>query len=90
MICGTRSGVNKARRINRPEHVLVAPLDADPGSMRWPAGPGVTVLPMGAPKEFVLRLVQALLSDGCELVVVISEGRASIHQRLKTENEIGN
>lgn len=95
IICGTRAGVAKAKRIglhSPTPGLLVAPMDIDPGSVQWPVkgAPGITVLEMGAPKDFVLRLVQALLADGAELVVTIEDGRASIHQRLTTENEIGN
>lgn len=83
VICGTRRGSAKFARMGHHAGLLIAPLDMDPGSLSWPVkdAPGITVLEEGAPKEFVLRLVQALLGDGAKLVVTINEGKASIHQR---------
>lgn len=86
IVCGTRAGVTKYReRVSRlPQHFLMAPLDADPGSMAWPVSgsPGICLVEAGAPEDFVLRLTQALLSDGAEMVVRLRDPKpASIHTR---------
>lgn len=77
IICGTRAGCAKHRRLaHLPRHYLLAPVDADPGSLRWPVSgaPGITVHTCGAPDEFVLRLTQALLADGAEMVMQLRPG----------------
>jgi len=83
VICGTRAGAAKYRRLAPvKQHYLLAPLDLDPGSVSWPVkdAPGLLVARMGAAKEFLLRLVQALLADGAQLVVVLQDPEpASIH-----------
>lgn len=65
---------------------LIAPLDLDPGALTWPvAGKSVVVITTGAPEEFSLRLVQALIADKAELVVKIDDGRASFHTQPPPE-----
>lgn len=86
IICATRTGAARYReRASKlPQHYLLAPLDADPGSMRWPVSkaPGITLVVAGAPDEFVLRLTQALLGDGAQVVMQLREERpyVSFHQ----------
>lgn len=84
VVCGTRTG---AKRYSAdPAHYLIAPLDRDPGSMRWPVnGASITVMACGAAEEFTLRLTQALIADGAALVVVIRDGRASMHTQPPQE-----
>lgn len=88
VICGTRKGAAKHRRLAPvSQHYLLAPLDLDPGSVSWPVkdSPGVTVQRQGAPAEFTLRLVQALLADGAMSVVVLQDPEpASFHKREAT------
>lgn len=77
IICGTRAGCAKHRRVaHLPQHYLLAPVDADPGSLRWPVSDaaGITVQTCGAPDEFVLRLIQTLLADGARLVMTLRPG----------------
>jgi hypothetical protein len=90
VICGTRAGISRYREraARLPAHYLIAPLDTDPGSMRWPVegAPGVTLVVAGAPGEFVLRLTQALLNDGAQMVMQLREQRpfVSFHTRNPT------
>lgn len=86
LVCGTRAGVKvfKQSAARQPQHVLLTPIDADPGSIRWPVAgaKGITLVTAGAPEEYVLRLTQALLTDGAEMVVRLAEGSAaSFHYR---------
>jgi hypothetical protein len=89
VICGTRTGASRYReRASKlPEHYLIAPLDADPGSMEWPVAgaAGVTLVVAGAPDDYVLRLTQALLADGAEMVMQLrDQPPVSFHQRNPT------
>jgi hypothetical protein len=87
IICGTRVGITKFReRANLlPQHYLIAPIDMDPGSVQWPVkgSLGICLIVAGATDEYVLRLTQALLADGAELVVQLRDPNpASFHRRL--------
>lgn len=55
---------------------MLAPVDVDPGSLRWPVqgAPGLTVHASGASDEYVLRLVQVLLADGAQMVMTLRPG----------------
>lgn len=85
IVCGTRAGVSRFRdsASRQPKHVLIAPIDADPGSVLWPVrgAKGITLLEMGAPAEYVLRLTQVLFTDGAEMVLRLRDGAASFHYR---------
>lgn len=80
---GTIAGVQKAR--SKPGS-LVCPLDADPLSFTWPArGLQVTVVGEEAKWSETIRLAQALIRDGAQLVACVSrEGRFSFHSQHPT------
>lgn len=87
IVCGTRDGSKRFREscARVPRHCLMAPLDIDPGSVSWPVkdAPGITLIVAGAPDEFVLRLTQALLADGAQMVMQLrsTQPMTSFHQR---------
>lgn len=89
VVCGTRKGVK--RYGHEPLHFLVAPLDLDPGSLSWPVKDAqLVMMTMGADKDFVLRLTQALLADGAKLVVQVTDGKASFHLNETQAKEMMN
>lgn len=86
IICGTRAGLRRwsAGASLHPQHFLLAPTDLDPGSVEWPVAgaQGICLVTAGASDDYVLRLTQALLADGAEMIVQLRDPhRASIHYR---------
>jgi hypothetical protein len=80
VIAGTRAGTQWARGRNPVSH-LIAPIDLDPGAVEWPfTDAHLCLYPADASRDFLTRLIQALLSDGVASVVVLSSP-VSIHKR---------
>lgn len=76
IVAGTRAGMQWARGRNPRAH-LIAPIDLDPGAVEWPfADAHLCLYPADASRDFITRLIQALLSDGaasvCQLTVPVS------------------
>jgi hypothetical protein len=82
VVIGTREGMRWMRNRN-PANYIAAPIDLDPAAVAWPVlGGHLIVLEMGAPAEFVLRLIQALLADGADSIVRIGDAhRTQLHTR---------
>lgn len=86
VVAGTRAGIQRYGRF--PQNFLIAPTDLDPGSLTWPVkGAELCLLSMGADKDFILRLTQAMLADGAKLIVQITDGVASFHFHAVTAQE---
>lgn len=70
---GTRGGQQRHRA--RPGSLL-APLDADPATFRWPVEDAfVTVIADGTTKQACMPLITALLRDGACLVLAIGPSK---------------
>jgi hypothetical protein len=66
---GTRAGLDRSRA---KRGSLVAPLDADPATFRWPVEDlAVMLIADGASKDQAMPLIAALLRDGASLIVAI-------------------
>ncbi len=76
---GSIGGMKKARA---RRGAIVCPLDVDPFAFEWPVRGlyGVLVRADEQRREKAIRLVQALLRDGAEMIcVLLDEGSASFH-----------
>lgn len=86
---GTREGVRRHRNWKRGRAGLIAPLDLDPASVRWPVHDleVVVVYVNDDQAQFAARLAGCLVRDGAGVVLVLGTDSGRIlsrHVKLDT------